>query len=548
MVDKIGPKEVNVICKFGGGLHTRASADDIDPREAKDGQNFLLDLDNRDLRPRPPFDLIGTVPNAAEIRGGGSLLKSDGTVTTLIQAGNKVYEWDGATTFTEKATVSSSAKLRGHWRSHVWNLDDELLLTDISLAEVVKKWDGTTLSNVAFTNEAGSGFGNFFAKYLTITDERAIFANVKDVAALPHMMVGSKRSDYTVISVADRPASSLSEEDPFFLLAPDLKPINGLVEAFGARLISTEKGRLFNLQGDSAKDFKFKEFYANSGASGSEALTDVGNDVVYGRQGRVESVSDTDTFGNSEADDITANISDTVGSYTGWRIVYNSRFNRVYLFPDSQSEVWVYNTAMKSPHTTRQVIGNEFNPSGMKGTISPWMRWRTAHALAFQPTFVMSMLDPSDGLEYVFMGDASGNLYRMEGRGLEGDGGTADIETIWLTRMLSMELDTRGFDLTGWIKYHKEMENTVRLTFQYAGVEIFDKTITINMPQVSGASYYGAGSYYSGDAYYGTISGRLARQNFKPPGQANEVQLLIKVTGPNAFAISEIGLRLREAS
>jgi hypothetical protein len=53
----------DVKIKFGGGLHTSASADEIDQREAADGQNFLLDLDNRELRNRPPFDLIGTVPN-----------------------------------------------------------------------------------------------------------------------------------------------------------------------------------------------------------------------------------------------------------------------------------------------------------------------------------------------------------------------------------------------------------------------------------------------------------------------------------------------------
>jgi hypothetical protein len=37
----------------------------------------------------------------------------------------------------------------------------------------------------------------------------------------------------------------------------------------------------------------------------------------------------------------------------------------------------------------------------------------------------MSMLDPSDGLEYVFMGDDSGNVYRLEGTGTTGDGGSS---------------------------------------------------------------------------------------------------------------------------
>ena len=115
---KIGPEDLNVVLKFGGGLHTRASPDQIDQKEAASGFNFLIDLQNQNLRPRAPFDLIGTVPNAAAIQGGGSLLKTDGTVTAIFQAGNTVYQWDGHTTFTSKGTVNSSAKLRGHWKSH----------------------------------------------------------------------------------------------------------------------------------------------------------------------------------------------------------------------------------------------------------------------------------------------------------------------------------------------------------------------------------------------------------------------------------------------
>src|SRR5215469_7674747 len=100
MVQKIGPEEFNVILKFGGGLHTRASPDEIDGHEAAGGTNFELDIQNRNLRSRPPFDLIGTVANAQPVKGGASLLKTDGTVTTLIQAGNTVYQWNGGNSFT----------------------------------------------------------------------------------------------------------------------------------------------------------------------------------------------------------------------------------------------------------------------------------------------------------------------------------------------------------------------------------------------------------------------------------------------------------------
>lgn len=535
MSQKVRPKDLDVVIKFGGGLHTRASEDEIDPREAADGHNFLLDAENRELRNRPPFDLIGTVPNGAEIRGGATLLKSDGTVSVLVQAGASVYEWDGDTGFSLKGTVNANAKLRGHWRSHNWSLDDKVLITDLSLLEVVKEWDGTTFADVSFVNgsDSDSAFGAFYAKYLNISDERALFSHIRDGGGtFPHMMVGSERSDYQTISVADRPVSSLSEADPFFLLTPDLRPINGHVEAFGTTVLSTEKGRLFNLSGGSAKDFAFEEFYAGSAASGDESLAYIGNDVIYGRQGRVESLTDTDKFGDSEANDLTTNVADQVQDFTGWTNVYNSRLNRVYLFPEAESEVWVVNTAMRG------------------GQVSPWMRWVTDHPMAFRPTFVMSMLDPDDGLEYVFMGDAAGNFYRMEGSGSDGDGGSSDIETEWLTKLYSAPLDTEFNKIEGYIKYHKNAAATLTLTFEYAGMTAFNESMTIELPGLDADTAHFGGDYYFGsDVYFGTaFENRMIRQKFLPPGQASDFQVRMMVSGTTDIRFNEIGLRFTAAS
>lgn len=531
MVKVIKDQDLSVQIKFGGGLHTRASADEIDPREAADGANFQLDIENKELRNRKPFDLIGTVPNAAEIRGGGSLLKADGTISTLIQAGANVYEWNGVTTFTKVGTVDAGSKIRGHWRSHNWTLDNKVLFTDLALLETVKEWSGTTFQSVVFTDEADVSFGNFYAKYLSVSNERAIFSYVRDPGdTTPHMMVGSLRGDYTQITVANRPASALSEEDPFFLLTPDLRPINGHIEAFGTTILSTEKGQMFNLTGSSAKDFAFSDFYAGSAAAGEEAMAYIGNDVIYGRQGRIESVRDTDRFGDAEADDLTVGIADQVSAYTGWRIVYNGRLNRVYLFPTDVSEVWVFQTAMRG------------------GQVSPWMRWTTNHALAFRPTFVMSMLDPADGLEYVFMGDATGNLYRLEGSGTSGDGGSTNIATEWLTRLFSAPLDAEFFDIEGYIKYKKRVSATVTLTFEYAGQTASDQIVTIVIPALSGGWFFGGNYYWGGEIYWGVaFELRMMRQKFLAAGQSNDFQVRALIDGVNDFNINEIGLRFKAA-
>lgn len=527
MVSKIGPKDLDVTIKFGGGLHTRASEDEIDAREAADGQNFLLDLENRELRPRPPFDLIGTVPNAAEIRGGGSYLKADGTVDFFIQAGDTIYKWDGVSTFTGITVVNANSRLRGHHRTHAWALDDKLLFTDLELLETVQEWNGSAWSSTTFSG----GFGTFYAKYLSIADERAMFSNVKDSGStLPHMMVGSERSDYTTISVSDRPSSSLSEADAFFLLTPDLRPINGHVEAFGSTILSTEKGEMFNLTGSSAKDFAFSQFYPGSGASGDEPVAYVGNDILYGRQGRIESLKDTDRFGDSEADDATKPVANETEDYEAWTIVYNARLNRAYCFPDEGSECWVLQNTMRG------------------GQVSPWMRWTTDHALAFRPSFVMSMLDPLDGLEYVFMGDEDGNFYRLEGSGADGDGGDNEIATEWLTKLVSAPVDMEFHNIEGWVKYRKNVAFQIQLTFELAGVEASRELVTIDLPAVSGAAHFGGAHYFGGTVYFGALLNRLFREKYTAAGQGSDLQVRVRISGNDGFAINEIGIRGTAAS
>lgn len=532
MVKKIGPEDVDVILKWGGGLHTRASEDEIDLREAKDGANFLLDLENRELRNRPPFDLIGTLPNAGRVNGGGSLLKSDGTVSTLFQGGGIVYEWDGASGFTSVGTVSSNARLRGHWRTQNWVLGDLLIITDLALVETVAEWDGTTFQSTTFTDEADAAFGTFYAKYCLVNNERAIYFNTKDPGATaPHLIVGSASETYTQITITNKPSSGLAVTDPYYLLSPDLKPINGVAGAFGTTVISTEKGMLFKLTGADATDFAFADFYPGSSASGNESLAYIGNDIIYGRQGRIESVSDTDRFGDTEADDLTRFIADTVQAYTGWTSVYNSRLNRAYLFPSGQSEVWVLNVAM------------------LGGQLSPWMKWTTSHVLDFQPTFVDSMLDPSDGLEYVFMGDASGNIYRMEGTGTAGDGGSASVAVDLTSKLFSAKLDANVFHIEGYLRYRAANAATVTITLRFAGRTAFDESVTITIPALSGGSHWGGASYWGGAYYWGVpFKSRLLRQPFVMPGQSNEFQIRVQVSGTSDFQFNEIGLRCVQAS
>lgn len=517
-------KEENALSlKFGGGLHTRASEEDINEREAHDGQNASLDFENRQLRNRKPFDLLGTAPNGAEIRGGANLLKSDGTVTMLVQAGNTVYEWDGSS-FTSKGTVNVLAKLRGRLQANS-QLDDKVVITDINLSEPVLTWDGTTLATM--THNLG---GDFLAKYCFIANERAFFANViSNGTATPHMIVGATRGDFTTLSVSDRPSSALNEQDPFFLLTPDLRGVNGIVEAFGIVAFSSRQGSMFKLTGGSAKDFAIAELYPGSGANGDESMAYVGNDIVYGRQGRIESLSSTDKFGDVSTDDLSKWVSDRMSGYSGWTTVYNDRNNRTYFFPDGQDEVWV------------------FYPEMLTVELSPWSKWVTAHSSSFQPTFAMDMLDPVDGLKYVYFGDSSGKFYRMEGTGTQ-DGGSADIKTVFRSRLFTAPLDQEISGLSGFVKYRKGDAFTITITGLWAGVAVFNETVTVSATAVSRPLYGNSLYYADGNYYAAAFSGKLQRQPVRIPGKSNELQLEVSVEGAVDFEINEILLRFEGAS
>lgn len=543
MVRRVGPQDQAIVLDFGGGIHSRASPDEIDPKETVFGNNFQLDLRNFNLRPRKPFDLVGTVPSTADmtINGFASLLKTDGTVSFLVQAGVTVYDWDGTSSFTSKGTVVSGAKIRGRLESN-WQLTDKVIITDIAQKEPVLEYDGTTLANVTFTKNDGSTAwtGNFIARYCVVDNERAIFSNIEDnSSALPHLIVGSKRGDYTIISNDNRPSTAINEEDPFFLIQPDYRYINGMVGAYDVIITSSLEGDIFRFTGSNAQDFAMTPLHPRSGANGDESLVFVSNDALYGRAGRIEALSGVERFGDVETNDLSLDIADRVETFTDWTLVYNSRLQRVYCFSSGQSELFVLYKSLIG-----QIPGQE------NRALSPWSRWLTNHAIDFQPTAVMNALDPTDGLEYVFMGDSSGNIYRMEGSGSAGDAGTTAIATERLSKVFTIPVDAEAYFIDGWIEYKKLDQATVKLTFEYQGHQVFDQGITIEIPGTSTvANTYNNNQYYNSGIFYGSsFRERLKRQRWAAAGRGSSLQVRVVIETVNDFEISEIGLRFTAAS
>jgi hypothetical protein len=522
---KIKQNELDAKIRFGFGLNSRASSDEIDAREAAHGVNWTLDARNSQLRPRGPFDLVGTAPNGQSVDGYGQLVKADGTISTLIQAGTAVYETD-FTDWTQVGSVSAGVNLRGPL-SHNWTLDDILILTDLSLTDPVKTWNGTT-----FANMTENLTGIFKARYCFVARDRAFFANVESNSTVtPHLLVASAVEDYTDLSVSDKPSSALGEGDPFYLTMPDLKPINGLVEAFGVFVMSTTRGRIFQLTGSTSKDYAIAGLYLDSAADGAEAIAFVGNDIFYGRQGRIESLRSTDQFGDVETDDLSQAVSNLVEGYEGWTIAYNPRLQKVYFHGEGQNDLLVLHKPL------------------IESGFSPWTRWTTQHSSNFSVTALMTLYDPVDGLLYTYFGDAGGNIYRLDGSGTDGDAGSAAIAVSYTTRLFSANLDAQAYNLSGWIKYRSLEAATVTLTFLWQGRAAFNESVTIAIPAPSDGTYYSGDFYFGGDNYFGSaFSGKLLRQIFDAPGQAEDLQVQIDIEGTTSFEINEIGIRLEEAS
>src|SRR5512139_1855248 len=146
--------------------------------EAAEGSyNFDLQKDISSLSPRKAFDLEGTAPNAADIRGILQLVKRDNSETTLVQTSSTVYKWGGGTTWSSVATAVTATC---QWRDVYWALDDYILITDLAKQQPIMKWDGSTVST------ATTGLSFVTAKYGVVHNSRVWLANVRTSTDTPH--------------------------------------------------------------------------------------------------------------------------------------------------------------------------------------------------------------------------------------------------------------------------------------------------------------------------------------------------------------------------
>lgn len=439
-------KDFFVQLNYGGGLNTSVDPKDIHPRECQAGENFDLGLGITSFKPRKAFDLLATAPNAQPIQGFIELIEADGTVTVCVQAGPTIYQWDGNQVFTQVGTCAASSRLRGT-RYSTSLVDNFVIITDLELLSPVLQWDGSTLST--FSTNLGTAF---YSRYCVVNLERAWFGNVQANSETPHLVVASARmasataAAVGTLTTSNRPSDALGAGDAFYLPMPDLGSINGMISAFDQLIFSTTNGSIWRLDGSSSKDYAFIPLYADSGAAGDEALVFIGNDALYGRPGKIEAIVPTLAFSDVQALNASRWIAPDIADVTGWTLVYNPRIQRIYAWAENGNEVWAMD------RTLYDLSKN--NLTGIVKTqdgLSPWMKWTTTYGNQdFRPTCAMLVRNPTNGLDQVLFGDANGNIYQLEGDGVQ-DGPnsvtnlllqSADFGTTWSTVNSTVTTDT----------------------------------------------------------------------------------------------------------
>lgn len=520
---------------FAGGLNEQQTPTLF---ECIQGYNFELGLKQSKLVPRKPFDLKGTATNALSINGFLQLVKRDNTETTLIQSGDTVYLWDGASSFTSKGSVNGNSRLRDCY----WSLGEYLVVTDTMKATVVKRWDGSSFSTL--TTGLGS---DLYAKYGVVFQGRVWLANVKTSTDTPHLMVASKFEDPTSYDTSlrggpttDGGGSFSTGQEAFYMLSPDLKPINGFLVFFGQLIMSTEGGRLFRLTGTSAATYKWTDYYSGSAALGSESMADIGNDVIYLKSGGgIDRLSTTQTSGDVAADDVSRWIPTTTKDISSAITVYDQKNQKVFFFVAGKILVLFKDL--------------------LDADLSPWSVYTTQQSFAFNTNAAKYMKMPGTQVYSVYFGDEVGRIFDLNGAS-SGDAGASSIAVLRKTRFIyngeggdkngSGALNLMKKILTGIITYRRILNACdVTVSFDWGDeYNISESVIPLKgAPSGSAGVYYsGAGMYYGGDDYYSqgqAFSQKISSQKFSPTGKGPGFFCSVSLDTTTNFQIDSLDLQ-----
>lgn len=528
-----------LILNFPYGLNENITPQ---PGECTEGYNFDLQAFRTSLNPRMTFDLKGTAPNAGKLTGLLQLVKRDNTETTLSVNGNQVYLWDGASTFTSKATVTTDALLRGEY----WSLGEYLVITDLNLNNVVATWDGTTYTAMTHTGIAG----NLYAKFAIVHLNRVWLFNITiGTTKYPHMILACRFEDPTNWDNSTRGGASTvgggvfaTGLEAFYLLVADLKAINSVCLFANQLIISTDKGRLWNLQGTSAKDFQFVDFQDTAPAVGVETVISMGNDIIYPRQGNeIVSLYNTQAFGNVLQATLGHWIPSTLSNVTAYnQILYDVTNQRILFFVNGKLLV-LY----------KDILAQDRGRL-MEGP-SPWSVYTTQDSSSFNTLAAKYMWRPGTQVYSVYFGDSTGRIFDLYGTGATGDAGSSNntVQVYRKSRHIGVEVLAPwpyvDENITGHVRYRRIVAVNLTISFDWDDEYSTTKNVIAlkGPPANDPAPYFGGAFYFGGSSYYNqgfSAARRVASMNINPGGKGPGFFISLSANASSPFQVDSVEL------
>jgi len=460
------------------------------------------------------------------------LLKWDGVTCTRL----KTNQLTGSAV-TNVSIVESSGTYTINIVSHGYSSGDLITVADAVPSGLNGEYEITQVDANNFTFTTTAGIGNstthgtsqigeeIFAKYCIVHNGRNwLFNLTTGNNKNPHMLVGSFFEDAENYSTSQRAADgSPIPEAAFYMLTPDLRAINGVALFNRQLIISTAGGRLFRLTGFDTTNYSWISYYSGSRAVGTETVANIGNDIVYMREGgNIESVIATDTSSDIQANDMSRWIQTTVKDLEESITVYDQNNQKVLFFVTGKVLV-----LFKDVLFSKQV--------------SPWSVYKTSLAFNFNTNAAVYIRRPGKTTYSIYFGDDIGNIYDLNGSGI-GDNSTTII-TYRKTRILD-EINFKNQWLIGRIQYRRIGDSEVTLSFDWSNE--YNKTeSTIKMkgplagetfPVYGGAYYYGNPSI----VYGGSFKAKISHANFSPTGKADGVKIGAYLDTTVAFQIDNL--------
>ena len=590
---------------FGGGLNEQDEFN-VSLDECTAGQNFRLNSNKRQFRPRAPQDLVGsTATNGGEITGLMQLIKRDDTQTQLVVADEQVYSWDLGSTFTAEATVVTDSRLRGT----EWLLDQILVITDIDLQNPLAKWDGTdylrlkhgiagttTVAVNSLTQTGGTATATA-TSHGYATDDLVTISGATPAAYNGQKQItvtGANTFTYSIASGTGPTATGtiLSFIDPDIRAKYSVE-FNGRMWLFNIQSDGTNTPHMILASAfEDAEDYDTATRARSGGITSSAAFFMFINDlkpingvalwydtiVVSTENGKLFRLVGQDALeydflefypGSSAAGDESFTLTGNDIHYmkSGGNI---ESFRSTERFGDTTADDisrWIpdtvdgLNAAIGVYDQINQMVfwfvSNcvlVYDKEVAASTeLSPWSVYKTAMTNAFN-TKAASYIRRTDNTWTVMWGDSAGIIYDMNGVGTFGDAGANDIAVVRTLRRIA-ELPTRDENIHGRVEYKRQGGDVVNLDLDFRWAEDYHDTtcrvplqpaLTSGSPPVfNGTDGSENAAYFGGGVYFnqGIIdTARISTAGYSPVGRSVAFTMTMNITTTVDFQVNKISI------